>query len=551
MNKYKIQISMLLGCMIIFSCANQLDVKNPNLPTASTIKSENDILSLGLGAYFSGWTGNKYAGFVGTFLTDVISYHSGMGDEIGVEAANVYINQLVMPDWVQLDNNSKVNNPANPNTQLGLLRLANVNAQAGQNPVYYEWSYVYALNNHCNAILANVDKITFSGDIESKKNTIRAWAYWWKGYCYSRIGSMYVAGIINDEVGVTNNRFVDRQAIIAESNSSFDKAIAAINAVTITSDYTKVMQAIIPSMNQVGKGTVPTQTMWVRNINTMKARNILINTKASVMTSAQWNQVLSLANNGILSSDNIFIGRSNSNGDFISSTTGNVALLATGDPTASTYKVSERLVQDFKAGDRRFINNFKIVPSGGGVWRGNSDRGNVFNTRWSLIDNSSGTGPAGAGVVIYANSSVGEGETFLAGTYEENELMKAEANLYLGNLAGAGASIDAVRNYQGAGLTVTPTPDVPTVKEELRRERRVALAFRGLAFYDARRWSIIDPVSAGGGRAGAVVIDRNGVVSTNATINYNFLDYWDVPDNEIVYNKPSADSAPVTNPRLN
>jgi starch-binding outer membrane protein, SusD/RagB family len=108
-----------------------------------------------------------------------------------------------------------------------------------------------------------------------------------------------------------------------------------------------------------------------------------------------------------------------------------------------------------------------------------------------------------------------------------------------------------VRNYQGAGLTATPTADALTVKEELRRERRVALAFRGLAFYDARRWGIIDPVSVGGGCSGAVVLDKDGVVSTNATINYNFLDYWDVPDNELVYNKPSADSAPVTNPRTN
>ena len=212
----------------------------------------------------------------------------------------------------------------------------------------------------------------------------------------------------------------------------------------------------------------------------MKARNILVNTKVSAMTAAQWNQVLTFTNAGILATDNIFIGRSNSNGDFISSTTGNVPLLTSGDPTSSTYKVSERLVQDFKPGDKRLANNFEVVASGGGTWKGNSDRGNIFNTRWSLIDNTSGVGPAGAGVMIYANSTVGEGETYLAGTFEENELMKAEANLYLGNLVEAGARIDAVRNYQGAGLATTPTANLAVVKEELRSERRVALAFRGL-----------------------------------------------------------------------
>jgi len=40
-------------------------------------------------------------------------------------------------------------------------------------------------------------------------------------------------------------------------------------------------------------------------------------------------------------------------------------------------------------------------------------------------------------------------------------------------------------------------------------------------------------------------------VNVNAVINYNFLDYWDVPDNEIVYNPPSASSAPTSNPRSN
>ena len=40
-----------------------------------------------------------------------------------------------------------------------------------------------------------------------------------------------------------------------------------------------------------------------------------------------------------------------------------------------------------------------------------------------------------------------------------------------------------------------------------------------------------------------------GVVSTNATIDYNYLDYWDVPDNELAYNPAAAGSAPIVNPR--
>jgi hypothetical protein len=546
MRKNTLFIFILLT--IASACADQLDVKNPNQPTAAAINSENNIVALSLGIYADGFRGLKFGGFQGQFLNDVLAYHEGMGDMIGVEAANVYINQLIMPDDVTFDDGSKVLNPANPKTQVGLLRFANQNSFADQNPVVYEWAYMYNAINLCNSILANVDIITFSGDQDSKRNTLKAWAYWWKGWAYGRIGSMYYAGIITNTAGKTNPNYVTKEAIIAESDASYDKATTALDAITVAADYTTTMGRIIPSINQVGKGAVPTVAMFKRNISTMKARNILVNTKASLMTPAQWNQILTLTNAGILAADNVFTGRSNATADFMSATGGTVALVASGNPDAVTYKISERLIQDFKPGDNRFVKNFAIATTGGGKWLGNSDRGTIFNTRYQLI--SAGTALGGS-AIVYANRTAGSGEAFLAGTFEENELMKAEANIYLGNLTAAGTSIDAVRNSQGAGLGVTAMPDLATAKEELRRERRVALAFRGLAFYDARRWGVIDPVSSGGGRTGAVVLNATGVVSTNATINYNYLDYWDVPDNDIVLNPPAAGSAPTKNPRAN
>jgi hypothetical protein len=84
---------------------------------------------------------------------------------------------------------------------------------------------------------------------------------------------------------------------------------------------------------------------------------------------------------------------------------------------------------------------------------------------------------------------------------------------------------------------------IDQAKEELRRERRVALAFRGFSFYDARRWGITD-----NGRTGCVVVNFDGTVSTNATIDYRYLDYWDVSVAESFYNPPSPDSAPIVNP---
>jgi starch-binding outer membrane protein, SusD/RagB family len=151
-----------------------------------------------------------------------------------------------------------------------------------------------------------------------------------------------------------------------------------------------------------------------------------------------------------------------------------------------------------------------------------------------------------------ASKVVGAYELYMAGTYEENELMKAEANIKLGNIATGLSSIDAVRTYQAAGLPAVSgvITDPVLAYEELRKERRVGLIFRQLSFYDARRWGVLDDVSAGGGRTNCVVVNANtGALNTKATINYNFVDYWDVPDDETVLNPPSSTSAPVKNPK--
>jgi len=204
--------------------------------------------------------------------------------------------------------------------------------------------------------------------------------------------------------------------------------------------------------------------------------------------------------------------------------------------------LSERLVQDFDTTDMRFKNNI----ASGTQWVGNSDRGNSFNTRFYLVNG----GKALKNVITYSDySNPGAVEFYLAGTYEENELMKAEAKIFTGDVDGGLASIDAVRTAQGAGLAATSKTGLTKDQavELLRRERRIALAFRGIAFYDARRWGVTD--KAGAGRSGCVVIDKAGKLSTNATINYNFLDYWDVPDNELYYNPAGAGSTVTTNPK--
>ena len=545
----KNQIIIITSILIsgIVSCKKQLEVKNPNQPTPESATTESGIIALAQGGiYRNGFRDLKYSdGIYGFFWSGAIGFHEMMGDAIQVEAANAFINQIGCPDKVTLDNATVILNPNSPKTQYALIRqVINFNSNQGQNTLFYEWAYMYSMINTCNNILGLVEKANFTTEAATKKATIQAWAYWWKGFAYARIGSIYYAGIINNTGNATNSNYVAKEAIIAESNKQLDLASTTLNAATVVVAYSEVLGKLIPSFNQVGKGGILTTDMWKRNINTLKARNILVNTPVAGMSAAQWTSIITLTNNGVLATDKIFTGRSNTAGDFLSPTSGTVAskvqnALAGGN----TYKLSERFVQEFKAGDKRLQNNIAQTTT----WIGNGDRGQVFNTRFRLIDKGLGL----AGVKVYTNTTAGAEELFLAGSYDENDLMKAEALINSGSIDAGLALVDAVRNSQGAGLTAITNTGLTLIqaKEELRRERRVALPFIGLSFYDARRLGIINPVAQGGGRTGAIVINGAGIVNTNATIEYNFLDYWDVPDNELVYNPPATGSAPIKNPK--
>ena len=540
MKKFKYILTFLLITGILSSCKKELDVANPNQPTPSTANTETGIVSLAQGSILiNGFRNVKYFdGVYGRFWSGAIGFHEMMGDVVLAEAANAFINQIGSPEIVRYSDGTSRANPNAPNTHRSLFKLVNSNGNLGQNPLYYEWAYMYNMINGANNVLEVSKTTSFSGDEATKKATLEAWSYFWKGYAYSRIGSIYYAGIINNAATGTNGNYVTKEKIIEEANVNFDKALTLLNGLTNSPEYTAFLGKLIPSSSKVGKGGVLTPDMWKRNINTLKARNILVNTTIDKMTAAQWQAILVLANNGILANDLIFTGRTDANGDFIAGTVSSF----TQSPNAggNTYKLSERFVQEFRAGDKRLTNNIKQTTT----WTGNSDRGNSFNTRFALINAGSGL----SGVVVFANSVIGGFEMVLAGNYEENELMKAEAKLNTGDITGALLSIDLVRSYQGAGLAPVSGLSLVLAKEELRRERRVAVAFRGLSFYDARRWNVIKPLAAGGGRTNAVVLKTTGVVDLNASIDYNFIDYWDVPDNELAYNIPAAGSAAVVNP---
>lgn len=544
MKNNKILIGILGATLSMTACKKDLDISNTNLPTPQSAQNETGLLSLAQGSiYRNGFFDLKYSdGVYGRFWAGATGFHEMMGDIIGAEAANAYINQIGCPNKVTLDNGTVVLNPSAINTQYALLRAVNKNSQQGGNPAYYEWAYMYNMITAANSILDLAAKTTFTGaGAATKKATVQAWAYFWKGYAYGRVGSIYYAGLVQNATTTeasTNGNYVTKEAIITESNANYDKAIAALAGATVTADYSTTLGNLLPSFVQKGKGGILTTAMWLRNINTLKARNILVNTTKAAMTATQWQSILTLVNNGITATDLIFTGRTDANGDFLGTTVAD-KVQSTGSAT-NTYKLSERWVQEFRTGDKRKDNNVRTLPNVGVF---NTDRGNAFNTRYSLTNGGSGL----AGVITYSNTAAGANEITLCGTYEENELMKAEALIQTGQTALGVQSIDRVRTYQGAGLpALSAGLTQAAAYEELRRERRIALAFKGLSFYDARRWEIIAPDKS---RTGCNHISAAGTLSTNATIVYGFLDYWDVPDNELAYNPAAAGAAAVVNPK--
>jgi len=528
------------------ACKKDLDISNTNLPTPESAQNEPGVLSFAQGAvYRNGFYDLKYSdGVYGRYWAGTMGFQELMGDIVGAEAANAYMNQIGCPNKVTLDDGTVVLNPASIKTQYELCRYVNQNAQGSSNTTNYQWAYMYNMITASNGVLDLCKKVTFSGTgADSKKATVKAWAYWWKGYAYAQIGSMYYAGIIQNNapsMATTNGNYVSKEAIIKESNANYDSCATALGAASSTADYNATITKLVPSFLQKGKGGALTIDMWKRNINTMKARNILVNTPVSAMSAAQWGSILTLTTDGVKSTDLIFTARTDAAGSFIENTVADKTSQSSAAGSTNTYKLSERWIQDFRAGDKRKDNNVLTLAS---VGLFNTDRGNVFNTRYTLKNG----GNALAGVVTYSNTTAGANEITIAATYEENELMKAEALIKTGSIDLGVKSIDAVRAYQGAGLAaIAAGATAAEAYEELRAERRIGLAFKGLSFYDARRWEIIAPDK---GRTNCVVLSSTAKVNTKATIVYGYLDYWDVPDNELAYNPPASGSAPVKNPK--
>lgn len=540
------------------SCKKDLNQINPNSPTlVGNVTDEQGVTQYAMGGvywngfyYGDGWLGNSY-------FSLPWGYHELMGDVAGGGAgSNNQTTTMGVPDSFTPDPVGAPNTTVpNPSPEVLIIRSFNNTAStaAANNALYYEWTNMYAMIGALNTVLGQLPAV--HGLSADKTATIEAWCYWWKGYAYAQIGTLYIAGLIENKPNVINSDYVSQTVILAQSDSLLSAAAAVLGTISNQNDYNTVISELIPQQCQTGLGVPLSSAQWIKTINTMHARNILLNrlspfvngnpsatiTGASMpaISAADWTSIINYCNSGIQSGDYVFTARSSQANSFVPATNGSVASLCALTNQTSTYKVSERLVQNFQAGDKRLAN----FTNANGSFTGDA---NTNSTRWTLVDAAAANL---SGFETYASRQVGAQEIYIGPTYEENALMLAEAYIQTGQIDNGLAIVDAVRTYEGAGVAATSGTGLTLAQalDVLTKERMAALAYRGLSFYDLRRWGWSYGSSKGGGRWGNTVI-YNNIVYTNAFIDYNYMDYWDVPADETTKNIPSASSAPVTNP---
>lgn len=547
----------LLFLLALSSCKKQLDVKNPNSPTfGGNVNSVEGLAKYAKGGIY--WNGFNYGdGWLGdSYFSLPWGYHELMGDVVGGgQGSNNQTTTMGVPDKFIAD-------PADPsNTTFvntspqatGIIRAFNTAAATANanNALYYQWTNMYAMINACNITLENMGSITLTAD---QANTIQAWCYWWKGFAYAELGTLYYAGLIVDQSNTIVNKYVSQAEIITESNRNLDLASSTLASISNQGDYSSVIAQLIPTQCQVGLGAPLSSAEWIRTINTMKARNILMNhlatfvngnpnasiSKSTItpMAAGDWSKIIELCNNGVKQGDHVFTGRTSASSSFFNQNWGSVAGMLSESNQTTTYKLSERLVQQYKPGDKRLAN----FTTANGTFFGDA---NTNTTRYSLVD---AVTEGLSGFATLGTREVGELEIYIGPTYEENELMLAEAKIRNSDISGGLVHIDNVRDYQEAGVPHLTGSNLSLTQAltELTMERLAGLALRGLSFYDLRRWGWTYSIANGGGRYGCT-LNYKGIWYTNATIDYNFMDYWDVTADETDKNPPSDDSAPVKN----
>src|ERR1700722_18312621 len=244
--------SLLLG-----ACKKDiLQLQNPNQPTPQgSLQTEAGIDDFAKGIFYK-WIAVELTDGNLNFFDIAWYMESNMGDEDFTPYSNygsrypMNIASITLP----APYGTVVPNPSGFATQLDILRSFNTRAAGDGNSIQYEWDCFYYVNAQANILLKSLENpaLTLSGDAATKKKLLQAWAYFWKGYAYSKIGSTYLAGVVDDSpdstaLGLTSNTYVTHDAMITAANNNFETAASIFGSITENVDYDNTFKAIIPS----------------------------------------------------------------------------------------------------------------------------------------------------------------------------------------------------------------------------------------------------------------------------------------------------------------
>lgn len=499
----KTAIASLLLLLITTACEDGLDVSNPNEPTPEVLNTEQGVQRQALGLWSNG------AGWTEWVIWMLLE---GMGDNVVQPWGNFDWGNFVLPiEEISFSDGETIAVSAlrgAGRTQEESIDFVN-DRNVSQGSIDQTWIVAYAQINDANLLLQALDEgVSIVGDAAAKESAYRSWANYWKAFSYMQVALLYEGGLIVDTPGQTNENFVDNSELIEESNRLFDLALSGAE------NFDAISNTVTPGIFP----TNMTSTSYRQAINTLKARNILLSKRRPDVTNQEWQEILTLTQNGLESNDGTMLIDSDET-TFLSAVTGRWRLA-----TNVWHRVSPRVIQVMFENDDNRIDFFQFADAGG--FFDNNTITQHVNAPWITIDGSP-----------YASTTPGTPQYFVSA--EENMLMQAEAQLALGDPAAAGALIDAARSMQDAGL---PSVGNATL-EDIQKERKVGLFMRGLAFYDARRFGIIDSKAEGGGLTDVWVYqvdDATGAARNNldeeADIFFNFVDYFPIPDVETDFN---------------
>src|SRR6185437_15173812 len=240
-------LPVLASALLLGGCKkNILQLANPNQPVPSgSLITEGGIDAYAQGIFYK-WVAFEVGDGNLNFFDIAWYIESNMGDEDFTPYSNfgsrypMNIASITLP----APYGTVIRNPSGFATQLDILRSFNTRAAGDGNSIQYEWDCFYYINAQANTLLQALanPSLKLSGDAATKLKLLQAWAYYWKGYAYSKLGSMYLAALIDDSPdstakGLTSNVYVVHDSVIGAANRNLEQAASIFGSITENSDY--------------------------------------------------------------------------------------------------------------------------------------------------------------------------------------------------------------------------------------------------------------------------------------------------------------------------